>query len=184
MEKRKPSAISSIEEEYENLPDSIRAELIGQRIVMLDFATISHNNTAGEIYSKLKGYLNGKKCRALFDVPIQLDSDKPDTLRPDIAVVCDPSKIHDRRIVGVPDMIVEVLSPSNAGHDRKFKRRVYEKAGVAEYWIVDTKSRRIDVLLLKDGAYVPTTYTRAQSIKVSTLDDCVIDLTYAFEAEA
>jgi Uma2 family endonuclease len=55
---------------------------------------------------------------------------------------------------GAPDLILEVLSPSTRRYDRKTKLEIYAEAGVREYWLVDPLARRIEVLVLRDGAYV------------------------------
>lgn len=57
-------------------------------------------------------------------------------------------------IHGTPDLIVEVLSPSTAKNDKGYKKELYEKSGVKEYWIVDPVMRSIETYLLADGKYV------------------------------
>ena len=52
-------------------------------------------------------------------------------------------------------MVVEILSPSTAKRDKIYKKDVYEKCGVKEYWLVDIKNRSIEVFLLKDGRLAP-----------------------------
>jgi Uma2 family endonuclease len=67
-------------------------------------------------------------------------------------VVCDTAKIDRRGIRGAPDLIVEVLSPSTAGHDQVLKRRAYERAGVQEFWLVHPTDRVVTIYTLgKDG---------------------------------
>lgn len=57
------------------------------------------------------------------------------------------------RIEGAPDIIVEVLSPSNWLKDRREKFETYAKAGVREYWIVDPRARTIELFFLREGTY-------------------------------
>jgi Uma2 family endonuclease len=73
--------------------------------------------------------------------------------QPDLVVVCDPDKITQRGIEGVPDLVVEILSPSTAGKDVTRKRWTYEAAGVPEYLIVDPGERLGLLLRLEDGRY-------------------------------
>lgn len=54
----------------------------------------------------------------------------------------------------MPDLVVEVLSPSNWVYDRSHKQEAYLQAGVKEYWIVDYRARTVDVLVLEDDEYV------------------------------
>ncbi|WP_264371367.1 Uma2 family endonuclease [Virgibacillus necropolis] len=73
---------------------------------------------------------------------------------PDISVVCDKSKLRNKRCYEAPDLIVEVLSPSTARNDRLLKRNYYERAGVKEYLIVDYQYRSIEKC--KPRKYLPT----------------------------
>lgn len=68
-------------------------------------------------------------------------------------IICNKDIIKNDGIHGTPDLIVEVLSPSTSKNDRGYKRDLYEKSGVKEYWIVDTKLRSIESYLLTNGKY-------------------------------
>ena len=77
--------------------------------------------------------------------------------QPDIVYVS-PARRHILRdrmpVEGAPDLVVEVLSPSNRTYDQTQKAEAYARFGVLEYWIVDPESRRIEVLGLQDGALI------------------------------
>lgn len=64
-------------------------------------------------------------------------------------VVCNKDIIKKDGVHGVPDLIVEVISPSTAKKDKGYKKDLYETCGVKEYWLVDTDNRSIEVYLLK-----------------------------------
>jgi Uma2 family endonuclease len=94
--------------------------------------------------------------------PIGLIMPGCDPVQPDIVVVraADRGMIYDRRINGIPALIVEVLSPSNAEKDTEIKRAAYAHAGVPEYWIVRPTERDVLVLTQPDGTlgtYLHTT---------------------------
>jgi Uma2 family endonuclease len=77
-----------------------------------------------------------------------------DPVQPDIIVLLPdgearPSK---RGVEGPPDLVVEVISPSNRGHDRLTKYALYARAGVREYWLIDPDARRIDIHALDRDA--------------------------------
>lgn len=57
-------------------------------------------------------------------------------------------------IDGAPDLVVEILSPSNWVYDRSHKQKAYEQARGGEHWIVDYRAQTVDVLVLEDGEYV------------------------------
>lgn len=73
--------------------------------------------------------------------------------QPDLVVVCDPAKITKRGIEGIPDLVVEILSPSTASKDMAKKRWSYEGAGVPEYLIVDPDEQFGLLLRLEGGRY-------------------------------
>jgi Uma2 family endonuclease len=64
--------------------------------------------------------------------------------------------IKEERVEGAPDIVVEVLSPGNWLVDRREKFRVYAKAGVREYWIVDPKARTVELFCLRGSTYALT----------------------------
>lgn len=147
--------------DYLRWPEDVRYELIdGMAYLMAPAPTLDHQDVAGEIYLQLRQGLKGKSCRAFISpVDVRLpkaheaDQDVDTVVQPDVLVVCDPSKLDRRGVRGTPDLVVEVLSPSTASHDQLLKRRVYERAGVPEYWLVHPTDRLLSVYRLVEGAY-------------------------------
>jgi Uma2 family endonuclease len=80
---------------------------------------------------------------------------QPVPLQPDIVFVKAERLgiIGENYIEGVPDLIVEILSPSNWLYDRREKMQVYQEAGVPEYWIVDPRAQTIEIYVLEQGVY-------------------------------
>lgn len=148
--------------DYLSWPGDVRYELIdGEAYLMAPPApTISHQTVAGEIYFQLRLALDGKHCVPLIapvDVRLPKANEADDVIdtvvQPDVLVVCDPAKISERGVRGAPDWVVEVLSPGTASHDQINKRRTYERAGIAEYWLVHPTDRVLTVYRLENGAY-------------------------------
>jgi Uma2 family endonuclease len=97
-------------------------------------------------------------------------------------VTCDKQKLDGRRLLGAPDLIIEILSPSNAKNDKVYKMNKYEQAGVKEYWIVDPLYDIVEVYLLKDGAfYREGIYAADESVPVHLFKHLTIDLTRIFQ---
>ena len=129
-----------------------REELIGGKIVMMAPASAGHLYISNNIYRIFGNYLKGKTCVAFGDgLLVHLSDDEK--FVPDVMVVCDRSKIKRTYIDGAPNLVVEVLSPSTAKNDRGYKKDVYERSGVPEYWIVDPFRKSIEVYLLENGRY-------------------------------
>lgn len=126
-------------------------ELIdGQLIAMSPRPVINHNRIAFRIAYLFEKHLEGRTC-TVFSDGVDLYLTEKDRFIPDMMVVCDRSKIHTDGVHGAPDLVVEVLSPSTAKRDRTYKREVYAKCGVREYWLVDPAGKSVEVYLPKGG---------------------------------
>jgi Uma2 family endonuclease len=123
--------------EYLSWPEDERWEIIGGEAVSMSPApSIKHQNVAGRLYSRLERNLAGKPCIPLI-APTDVVLSEHDVVQPDILVVCDPTKITERNVLGAPDLVVEVLSPTTALKDLREKKALYQRHGVREYLILD-----------------------------------------------
>ena len=123
-----------------------------------------HQRVINEINLELRSFFRNKTCRvypAPFDVRIPAKGTKGTTdnqiytiVQPDLCVVCDLEKIDGRGCVGAPDLVVEILSPSNSRKDLKDKYEIYQEAGVPEYWIVDADDKAIYRYVLEGDTYI------------------------------
>lgn len=129
-----------------------REEMLNGEVYMMSSPSVIHNRAAGNIFAAFHNYLRGKSCEAFSDgVDVYLTEN--DRVIPDAVIVCNKDIIQMNGIHGAPDLVVEVLSPSTAKNDRGYKKELYEKSGVKEYWIVDPVMRSIEAYLLTDGKY-------------------------------
>lgn len=147
--------------DYCRWPDDARYELVdGVAYAMALAPARRHQEVVFELARQVADALEGSPCRpyiAPFDVRLakgdELDDAVDTVVQPDISVICDRAKLDARGCRGAPDWIIEVLSPSTAGHDQILKRAAYERAGVREYWLVHPTDRIVFVYRLVDGAY-------------------------------
>ena len=147
--------------DYLGWPDDVRYELIdGVAYLMAPAPTLAHQDVVGEVYRQLANALTDRPCRvyvAPVDVRLpkanEADTDIDTVVQPDVLVLCDPTKADRRGLRGAPDLVVEVLSPGTASHDHVRKRRVYERAGVREYWLVHPIDRMVTIYRLEDGQF-------------------------------
>ena len=167
-----------------------RIEIINGEAFMMAAPSRIHQKISGEIFRQLANYLEGKKCEvysAPFGVRLfEQDTDTPedvDTMvEPDITVVCDGDKMDKYGCKGAPDMIIEILSPSSLRHDRLVKLKLYQRAGVREYWIVDPENRAVQVFLQDDSGFLHIfeEYGYKGVAKVNVLEGCFIELSKVF----
>ena len=135
------------------LQNDVWEELIdGKVIAMSPRPTTDHYHVSFNIAYIFTTYLRGKRCTPFGD-GVDLYLTETDRFIPDGMVVCDTEKIKRDGVHGAPDLVVEVLSPSTAKHDRGRKKQVYEQCGVSEYWIVDPANKTLEQYLLQQGAF-------------------------------
>jgi Uma2 family endonuclease len=91
-----------------------------------------------------------------FDSPTEVYFDENNVFQPDVLYITPDTTCiaEDKRLIGAPDLVVEVLSPSTAKFDRQEKYKVYEKHGVREYWIVDAIHEVLEVWTLNDKQFI------------------------------
>ena len=170
--------------------DDKRRELINGFIRMMTPAPKRiHQEISFNLTNILGNYLKNKKCKVYyspFDVRL-VETDKGDkkienVVQPDIAVICDLSKLDDRGCLGAPDFIIEITSPSTGKRDAKEKYALYEKYGVREYWIVFPEEKLVYQYVLKNRKYEQNgIFADDEKISPHIFPDLEIDLSYVFE---
>jgi Uma2 family endonuclease len=160
--------------DYKSWPEGERWELIdGQAFAMSPAPSNFHQLIVGELFRHIANYFHGKPYRpfvAPFDVRLPVagtaDQQIDTVVQPDISLVCNPDKLKDNHgCLGAPDWVIEVLSPSTAVHDQRTKRALYERHGVAEYWLVHPGDRSVTIYRLDNQAY-------GKPLVFGTEDDC------------
>lgn len=139
--------VHTIEDIYA-LPDGQRAELIDGEMYMLAPPSSRHQEILMNLSSSIHQYIKyGQGDCKVFPAPfaVFLNEDDRTYVEPDISVICDKSKLDDRGCNGAPDWVIEIVSPSSKRMDYLIKLLKYQKAGVKEYWVVDSERKSIMV---------------------------------------
>ena len=107
----------------------------------------------------------------LLTAPLDVFFQGANPVQPDIVVMLPgwTGSLPPRGPEGAPDLLIEVLSPSNRGHDLLTKRALYARAGVREYWLVDPEARTIEILALDRDAFHLAVAASGDEIPVSPL---------------
>jgi Uma2 family endonuclease len=137
---------------YDYNDDVWEETLNGKIVAMSPRPATNHNIVSNNISNIFHNYLKGKPCKTFMD-GIDVHMTEDDTVIPDALIVCERDKIKPDGIYGAPDLIVEVLSPGTAKRDKGYKKDLYERCGVKEYWIVDISNLSIEVYLINNGKY-------------------------------
>jgi Uma2 family endonuclease len=166
-----------------------RYEIIDGEAYMMASPSVSHQAISRELLGQFWDFLKGKPCQ-VFAAPLDVrlfpkeDNSDKTIVQPDLLVVCDKSKLADGKSCrGAPDLVIEILSPSNTTNPLLLKFNQYLAAGVREYWVIvpETKSIQVHILEKRDGEvavhYISTVHSNAETLDVSILPDLRIDFT-------
>ena len=135
-------------EDYARLPDDgKRYELLEGEIVVSPSPNTKHQEVSGRLHYALHGWAQRTGTGKVFAAPCDVVLSPHDVVQPDLLFIAREhrSQITADNIQGPPDLVVEILSPATAERDLDRKRRLYERHGVAEYWIVDPDTRTLTV---------------------------------------
>ena len=159
---------------YENTTQ--RMEFINGEIYLLASPTSFHQDILGYLHILFNDYFKGKPCKpylAPFDVHFYKKGlSEPDVMQPDITVACDYKTTIDEkgRYMGIPTLVVEILSPSTRSKDMVDKLNTYMLSGVKEYWIIDIKNKCVYVYSFIDYC--------VEIMKSFNIDDTVISFNF------
>ena len=166
-----------------------RVELIKGRVFKMSPApNMSHQRVSQSLNFILMSHFRKHLCQvcvAPFDVRLPVKDKKgrqSTVVQPDICVICDESKLDEQGCNGAPDWVIEILSPGNSRMEMREKFRVYEEAGVREYWIVNPTERIVLQYVLNEaGQYsglAPA--SEEDQLRPHIFPDLVIDLKEVF----
>jgi Uma2 family endonuclease len=174
--------------DYLNWQFQERVELIKGCIKKMSPApSRKHQQVSSNIHGIFHNTLKGKSCHlfhAPFDVRLPIPNKTKDTtvVQPDICIICDESKLDDKGCNGAPDLIVEIISAGNAKHDADTKFKLYEEAGVKEYWMVYPEEKNIFLYYLSHQLYIGTKpFTEGEILQSKTFPDLKIPVDDIFE---
>jgi Uma2 family endonuclease len=148
-------------------------QLINYDLVMSPSPNPGHQDISFKLALTVGIFLNSKNDKGfVVSAPMDVKFDDGNVLQPDLLYITAERKpeIVKDRIVGAPDLVIEILSPSNAYYDLRQKKDIYEKYGVKEYIIVDPVQQNADLYALKDGAY----YLHQKAQKTESLNSLLL----------
>ncbi len=142
--------------EYAAIPnDGKRYEIVEGVLYMTPAPNLSHQHVVGVIFWYLRLHVEVPGLGSVFVAPVDVELALHTVVQPDVLVVLNHHRqiLTVSRIVGTPDLVVEVSSPSTATYDRRTKMDAYARAGAREYWIADPAAESIELFYLEGAAY-------------------------------
>jgi len=145
------------EREYFSLPETNRyLELSEGRLIMPPHPTFAHQTALQNLFLRLHSFVESRQLGIVRFAPLPVRLWPGKIREPDIFFIAkEHAERIGERVCGVPDLVVEVLSPATRETDRGEKFFEYAKAGVSEYWLVDPEKRLIEVYMLRGQVYEP-----------------------------
>lgn len=142
-------------DDYLKTPDDKRYELIEGELYMTPSPITNHQRISGRIDFELRKFVLENDCGEVFYAPYDVYFDDENIVQPDILFISKDrlNIIGEKNLQGAPDLVIEILSESNAYRDLIQKKKLYAKHGVKEYWIVVPGEKTIDIHILKDKTY-------------------------------
>ncbi len=149
--------------------DPFHYELLDGELMQKSAPSPFHQELSGNLYTFLRAFIQEKQIGGkIFYSPIDVFLNEYNAPQPDLVFVSAAKQhlITNDSIMGVPDLAVEIVSPSSVRRDRYQKRDIYERFGIPEYWIAEWETQSIEVHALNEsGRYVLTGLASAQGSK-------------------
>lgn len=151
----------TVYEVWESLPEGTLCQLVNNNLVMSPSPVNAHQVVLNKINFQILCFLESSKVGELRIAPFDVYFSKRNIFQPDIIFITNDnlSKIESKGLVGVPDLVIEILSPGTAHIDMGEKRDVYEQYGVKEYFIVDPATKTVTSFVLHGEGYNETETT-------------------------
>lgn len=152
----------TITEVYELLPVGVPVELIDGSIVMEPAPDYGHQNLLAELLTRMRAWCRKNQLGDCVCSPVDVYLDGENVLQPDILFI-QKSRLNiivKGRVRGAPDLVIELLSPGNARRDRRIKKKIYERNGVREYYIINPRTGEAEAWYLSGKKFVCQALTK------------------------
>lgn len=154
------SAARSVKLTYDDFllfpDDGKRHELIDGEHYVTPSPNIRHQRISGRLYLLIGSWLEANPTGQLFYAPLDVVFSNFDVVEPDLLYMSNARAeaiVTEKHVAGVPELVVEIGSKGTRKRDETVKRRLYERVGVDEYWIVDPAIDTIRVFRRSSGAF-------------------------------
>ena len=170
-------------EDYAVLPEAAPFELINGKLIFMASPTSDHQKVSINLSSALHFYVKRNKLGRVLAAPMDVYFDKTNVYQPDILFVLkERESIIGNFIQGVPEFIVEIISPGTKGEDESEKLAAYGKFGVQEYWLINPLKKSVEVFVGENGIMKKKQlFTGAQSISSKVIQKFEIAVEEIFE---
>jgi len=136
--------------------DGKRHELIDGEHFVTPSPNLGHQRVVGALHAAIYVWLQSNPIGEIFVAPFDVLLSNVDVVEPDLLYISNERKqviLTPKHVTGAPELVIEVASPSTRARDETVKRRLFERQGVLEYWVVDPDLQTVRIYLLQDGTF-------------------------------
>ena len=169
--------------DYMSMPDGKRYQLLDGEMVPALSPTTRHPTILGRLSIALHDAVNANQSGRVWYAPLDVILSDYDVVQPDLLFVSNAREniVTEANVQGAPDLVVEILSPATAQHDREYKRTLYSRHGVREYWLVDPEEDVVEVWTESEtGLVLAATYQQGDTLASPLLRGLNIPLEVIF----
>ena len=175
-------------EDYKTLPESMSAryELLDGALIMVPAPTTGHQRVSRNLEFILMGFVQERKLGEIFDAPVDVvlgQGNDREIVQPDLLFIANTQRhiVTAEEIQGAPALVVEILSPGTEARDRGYKKVLYGRYGVQEYWIFDPRAQTAEVYVPGEGGFrLSREYARDETLVSPLLSDLEVALEEVF----
>ncbi len=159
-------------DDYQALPDEGYCyEVVEGDLLMSPAPGTRHQDVSIRLASAIFRHVSDTNAGKAYAAPCDVMLGWATIVQPDVLFISSGRLdiVGPAYVDGPPDLVVEIISPSDPDHDRVRKHGLYERHGVREYWIVDPAARTIDVFVLEVGGYRQVIHAGAGDVAASNV---------------
>ena len=165
--------------DYMSTPNGKRYQLLDGELIVAPSPTTRHQTILLRLSRAMHDGVNSSQLGRVWVAPLDVILSDHDVVQPDLLFVSNgrANIVTEANVQGAPDLVVEILSPATAQHDREYKRTLYSRHGVREYWLVDPEEDTVEVWTESDtGLVLAVAYQRGDTLASPLLQGLSIPL--------
>ncbi|HHM04169.1 MAG TPA: Uma2 family endonuclease [Gammaproteobacteria bacterium] len=159
-------------EDYQPLPESMdkRYELLSGDPLTVPVPAVEHQRASRKLEMRLVAFVEKHRLGEVFHAPLDVvlgQDGGRDVVHPDVLFISDACRhiVTPKEIPGAPGLVVEILSPDTEERDRKYKKALYGRHQVQEFWLVDPPAKAIEIYrLTRTGWKTVGVFNGAQAV--------------------
>jgi Uma2 family endonuclease len=174
--------IYTVDDFFTLIPEGQKADLINGVIYVASPDTPRHNEVESLVQVVLDGFASAHRLGKVYVSRVAFELSRIDSPEPDVAFVATEhlDRVKEGKVIGPPDIAVEVVSRWSKSRDYGVKLRQYESAGVRENWLIDGRARSATFYQLREGRFVPAALERDRIFRSEVVPGFWLDVDWLF----